>query len=630
MRVPVEQDIAWSQDVDRYTTLLREIKSLRDDLATTHLAGSLRYSTKLLDAQPEGTMIYAAIPNVSDNLAEANRKIQDHIKQSNVLREWWESHHGAEDGVEMERILGKIRDFGSHLGDEVTMSVQLGADGEPGGILLMSEVKDAAAFRSYLAGEVPKINAEAKHEGALRVLPEDLSQAGPDGAVKSFAHNGPSEIVFWVHGDRLVAASSVGLVREAAANLDHPEASAFATSSFRQRIADSYRDGAGWLFAVDVESVIRRASKDAGSRDGGEAKTAALQQTGLLDAKQFILEVKEAGDRTTTRGVLSFGQDRRGIVSWLAAPAPMGALDFMSPDASLMGSFVVKEPVLLVDDLYGILSAADPEFQTKLAAFESESGVSIRDDVAATLGGEFAFAVDGPVLPTPSWKAIMEVYDPPRLQHTLELIVSKLAEKATQEGGDAPIPVLEREDAGGRTFYTIRAGSSVAEVHYMYVDGYLVAAPSRALLERAIQNRESGYVLASSQTFRDLLPQDGRVNFSALVYQNVGPLLKPIAQQMSGAQMTPDQRASIAALENQMAPSLAYAYGEQDRIIVATSGAGSLASQLGGGLLGMHGGDQGIASLLARVATEKQMAMVHKLAEDKAAAGKTAREAQGR
>jgi len=148
----------------------------------------------------------------------------------------------------------------------------------------------------------------------------------------------------------------------------------------------------------------------------------------------------------------------------------------------------------------------------------------------------------------------------------------------------------------------VGASGSLPEVHYVYVNGYLLAGPSRALLERAIQDQESGFVLASSQTFRDLLPQDGHVNFSALVYQNVGPLLGPIAQQMQGAAMTPDQKAQIAALQAQTGPSLAYAYGEQDRIIVATSGAGSLASQLGGGILGMSGGGQpGIAGVFQRV-----------------------------
>lgn len=629
-RVPVEQDIAWSKDIDRYATLLRELKSLRADLATTSLTGELRHSTKLLDAQPEGTMLYAAIPNMSGNLAEANRKIQDHIAQSSVLRQWWEAHHGAEERVELEKILDKIHAFGSHLGDEVTVSLQMGADGEPSGVLLMSEVKDPEAFGVFLAGEVAKVNAEATRGGSLRILPADLAQAGPDGAARSFTHDGPSEFVLWIHGDRFVASSSVGLVREAAASLDHPEAGGFASSSFRQRIADSYRDGAGWLFAVDMEKVLERASRDTAAGADGTSKSAALQQTGILDAKQFILEVKETGERTTTRGVLSFGQERRGIASWLAAPAPMGALQFMSPEATMMAAFVVKEPVLLVDDLFEILGAADAspvqgaargDFGGNVAKFESESGLSIRDDIAAPLGGEFAFAVDGPVLPTPSWKVVVEVYDPPRLQHTFETIVAKLAEKARQSGSVIPVPALESEVAGGRTFYTVRASGEGTEVHYVFVDGYMVAGPSRALLERAIQNREAGFVLTSSQTFRDLLPQDGHVNFSALVYQNVGPLLKPIAQQMSGA-FTPEQRAAVASLGSETAPSLAYAYGEQDRIIVATSGTGSLASQLGGGILGVHGGDQGIAKLFSHVLTESEAAAVRKAAANKAAAGK--------
>jgi len=34
------------------------------------------------------------------------------------------------------------------------------------------------------------------------------------------------------------------------------------------------------------------------------------------------------------------------MASWLAAPGPMGALEFISPDANVVAAFVVKEPSL--------------------------------------------------------------------------------------------------------------------------------------------------------------------------------------------------------------------------------------------------------------------------------------------
>jgi len=56
------------------------------------------------------------------------------------------------------------------------------------------------------------------------------------------------------------------------------------------------------------------------------------------------------------------------------------------------------------------------------------------NDFAKPLGGEFAFAVDGPLLPTPSWKMVFEVYDPAHLQQTLERVVEKMNELAARDG----------------------------------------------------------------------------------------------------------------------------------------------------------------------------------------------------
>ena len=41
---------------------------------------------------------------------------------------------------------------------------------------------------------------------------------------------------------------------------------------------------------------------------------------------------------------------------------------------------------------------------TALNTIQQQAGVSPLDDVAGSLGGEATIAVDGPLLPIPSWK----------------------------------------------------------------------------------------------------------------------------------------------------------------------------------------------------------------------------------
>jgi hypothetical protein len=104
------------------------------------------------------------------------------------------------------------------------------------------------------------------------------------------------------------------------------------------------------------------------------------------------------------------------------------------------------------------------------------------------------------------------------------------------------------------------------------VDSYLIAAPSRSLLARAIQNRQTGYTLTHSPGFQAQLPSDGYTNFSAIFYHNLTPLMTPLAEQLKAMRtLSPDEQHELDALPANSAPGLIYAYGEPDRIVVASS-----------------------------------------------------------
>jgi len=248
----------------------------------------------------------------------------------------------------------------------------------------------------------------------------------------------------------------------------------------------------------------------------------------------------------------------------------MGSLDFVSPEASLAASFVIKDPKTVVDEIFEFARSTDPNFEDHLRQLESSLGVSIRDDISEPLGGEVTFALDGPVLPTPSWKVIVEVYDRGSLQAT----ISKLIESGNRQAppADGQFELSERQ-LGSVTYFTLRNSKRPGfEIDYAFVDSYWILGPSQSLVARAIQNRQAGYVLTRSQAFQEQLPTDGYTNFSALFYHNIGPTLAPLAEQLkaTGA-LTPDEQRDLNALGAYSTPGLIYAYGEPDRIIVASS-----------------------------------------------------------
>jgi hypothetical protein len=373
-----------------------------------------------------------------------------------------------------------------------------------------------------------------------------------------------------------------------AAVLADPAASPFRATAFHDKLAASYGDGAGWLFAGDLKTLIRH-----GHQPGEVDRTA--ESLGILDLDHVIVDRREGPDgHTEMRAALTFDRPRRGLASWLAAPGPMGTLEFISPDANVAAAFVVRDPASLLDDLL----AAIPDFGREIEQLRRERGFDLRE-LAAGLGGEIAFAIDGPVLPKPSWKLVAEVYDPARLDRALEDLARGLDAAARAEGHGG-VTISEQED-GGRTYHTL-ATSAGPEVHWVIADGYLIAGPSRALLDQTLRQRAAGNTLVASARFRELLPADRQVNFSALVYHQLGSLLDqvaPLANTAGRIASNASQGAvQVPGVLLASGPGLTYAYGEEDRILIAGNGqAGPLGLNLGtlatlGGLVG-HGGDGG-------------------------------------
>jgi hypothetical protein len=181
---------------------------------------------------------------------------------------------------------------------------------------------------------------------------------------------------------------------------------------------------------------------------------------------------------------------------------------------------------------------------------------------------------------------VFEVYDQARLQQSFERMVEKLNEWAAREGRSGL--EWERSESGGRTFYALKSAGYGVEIHYTYANGYLVAAPSRALVERALKYHDSGYTLLRSPRFTQTLPADGNANFSAIFYHDLAPLLAPISGQMQrAAKDMPEEQQRALKSAADAPPTLAYAYAQDDRIIFAANSEGGPFGFSPAGLMGL-------------------------------------------
>jgi hypothetical protein len=335
-------------------------------------------------------------------------------------------------------------------------------------------------------------------------------------------------------------------------------ATLFAETDFGQRIANVYSRGTETLVAANLGQIINSSHPTQGD-------SRALQNSGFNDIKYLIASRGESSSQGDNRITLEFNGPRRGIASWLAAPAPIGSLDYVSSNAGAAVSFVAKQPALMLDDIFSTIGASNPDFSQDLEKANAELGLNIRNDLASALGGEMTLALDGPVLPTPSWKVVVEVNNSGALQLALEKMVQ--AENREAQKSNQPGLTLKQAQSGGRTFYTIQSQSGLAtEYDYTFADGYMIIAPSRALLLAALQTHANGNSLARSASFHALLPSDNQANFSAMIYQNLSPILNPLA-----SQLTSQQLAFLQQMAADSKPSVFCAYGESDRIEVASS-----------------------------------------------------------
>jgi hypothetical protein len=568
--IPVKDEVAWSRNAARYAKTLESLAALNAELNSVAQPG-VRHSTRLLDMMPANTVLYAALPNLGATIAESHRIMQERIQQNPALREWFQNGSKAK-GPAVDQAISVIKEFGEQLGDEIAVSAGMDDQGSPIAPLVLAELRNPAGFHAFFDSEVQKMGGGGKGPQVQWVDDPRTAQAA---ANSSGAKD--RELYVWINGDVLVASPKLDQLQSLAKN----SSNGFASTPFYARVADVYHEGAGLVVAADLEKIIAH-TRGLRRIAVGDSHEQALNQLGVFNLKSFVLDSKATDGKTHTRAVLSFDQADHGITSWLAPPAPMGSLEYISPDANLVAGFVVKNPTALMNDLLGALNTVCPDLNKKLDQLQTDHGLDVRKDFAAPLGGEYAFAIDGPILPTPSWKLIFEVNDSAHLQQTLERVVAEINKQAAKEGKNGLS--LEHSDSGGLTFYTLKAKDfGMIEVNYIFNKGYMIVGPSRALIEQALQYHDSGTSLNRSAKFTAGLPADGNANFSALIYHNLAPLVQPFASQIANS----NKGKTITAMAANMQPTLAYAYAYGDRIEFASNTEGGPFGLSPATLLGM-------------------------------------------
>lgn len=540
---PVSEQVAWSPNRDQYLELLAEFSVLQHKIEQIPLPQA-RYSSDLLNRMPADTQLYVSIPNLGDFVTQAKTIFEDQLKQSPALQQWWNRGNDNKT-AEVDELVNKLHDLSQYIGDEMVI-VAMKQNNEPG-FAVVADVQ-----REGLADLLKQEFASGSHTG-LKVLDEASLQAssGTNDKKTAYALVRPKEVVF---------SNSIATLKTIDAQLNSGS-SGFAASDFGQQISAAYNRGAGIILAADLHQMMESVANHA--RNNAK-KDAFLEQSGIGGVRYLIAEHREVNGTTQNHLNLQFAGDRQRIASWLGAPAAVGSLDFVSPNAALAVAGVSKDPASIVDDMVAMMSA-EKNGEEQLQKAQQELGIDIRNDLAGNLGGEFLFALDGPVLPTPSWKVVIEVRDSGRFETTLERLAQAIA--SHEHGKEAHGITISPSQSGAQTFYSVHNSATGAElVEYTFANGYMILAPSRAILMDTLHTWATGDSLGHSASFKALLPVDQNENYSAVAYQNLGPVLTPLLSKLNG-----DSAAAIQKLAADSHPTAICAWGKNSRIEAASN-----------------------------------------------------------
>jgi len=533
-----QPEIPWPVDLKKYPGLLEEFGHLMEKLQHNLQFPPVRGQSRLLPLLPQTTIAYAAFPNYGDVTHQALKIFQQELQASPVLRDWWQHGEPVTAGPKLEDSLEKAYQLSQYLGEEIVVSGA--AEGREPSLLILAEVRKPG-LQQVLQQMVKDLAGKSKPP--VRVL--DLRELAT-----AEDRRPTQELIVLLRPDFVVGALDLATLRSFNARLER-NSREFVSTPFGQRVAQAYEGGATLLAAADLQKLLNQVPP-------GAKQDQTFQRTGFADVKYLVWEHKGVAGQAASQMELSFTGPRHGVASWLAAPAPLGSLDFVSTKAIVAGTIVLRNPAQIFEDVKEIATASNPNAFATITQSEEALKLNLKEDLLKLLGGEITLELDNPIPPDPVWKAILRVNDPNRLQQTLTTLLT-----AAHFGA-------EQSDVGGVTYHAVRipAPKKATEIGYAFVDGYLIIGSSQETVAESVRLHKTGESLGKSKKFLASLPPGHASEASALLYQD------PIAMMTQRLRLvSPEMAESLSQVAGQSTPAVVCAYGEESAIRQASTSA---------------------------------------------------------
>lgn len=507
-KVALNEAISWSQNAEKYYSLLNEFINISNDI--TELPGPApRMETGLLSCIPQGTRGYIAIPNLDNRIKETLDLLEQYSLKNSLFHEWWSSDKGQK----AKNILEHVQVFTQLLGEEIVLLI----------------IDDPAGEGSIVPLLMARIQP-GRDSDLLKILDDD------------FKNNteAPYEIIddlLLISGNETQLASIVPLLKSGA------------SSPFAKEIDKYYQSGVSCLAGFDLSALTARFKQSLPSR-----------VTGLSNVKYLFFELGQESGEDATKATLSFQGHRSGILSWLAPPASTGSLEYISSEAPIVISASTRAPREAFDELLDI-AGQNLDFITGLEEFETQTGISVGDDIASSLGTDFTVAVERLSLPVPGCVGIFEVINPDTLDITVLNLVEAFNNLLPPDKANSKL-VFTQEIINRRTWNSLKNSALPFTLYWTYDRGYMIASTDMALADSAIDIRDSGMQLIRSSEFQQYFPVSAGLHNSGLFWFNSNEVLTEIASLF--------QDSGITQLIDISKPSLIMVSAEDEQIRVVS------------------------------------------------------------
>lgn len=484
-QVSVRDAVEWSSEKEKHFALLGELAAIQKQITPA----TARVAATMISRLPDQTQFYAAMPNLGPSLDQAVSLIEQRSRQVDVLKDWWTSSRSGE----MRETVDQLRSLSAMLGEEI--------------VFLLAKPEIPAALVEVKAGQ----------EAALQAKLSELLPA-------------PAKYKI-VNGVLIVSPSETKLA-QILARLGKGSGTPFANE-----LARRYARGVAWIFGADLQMIPQAQQAE------DKAKF-----FGADNARFVFVEQRAVNGTEENEASLIFAGPRKGVASWIAAPASSGSAEYVTSDAVFAFSAATRNPKQIFDEVQTMFGSE------LLNDVEARVGISISGDLAASLGTDFTMAVETPSVPIPGWILAYETYRPEQINATFKRLAEAYNASLSPEETGRKL-TYKTETENGRAWYSLSIGGEMLGLHWTFDRGYWLLGMERGTLVRAIQTRAGGFPLIRSEAFRAQTPALAGAHSSGFLWMN-----------LAGASQVPGLNEYVKVNE----PSLLTFTGEAERIQAAS------------------------------------------------------------